>query len=451
MKNFLLTTTLCGVVLTGFNVSSAQEKCGLDITTREMLSKNPALVQVFENYRAESKEKADAFEAAMSNTAAKGTASVTIPIVFHVILTQEQIDNIGGTTGIMNRVNTQLTVLNKDFNGLNTDSSTLPAAFKALFGNPEISFALAHRKPDGKATDGVEIRVAPTNIQGFDGQSPNSKKFISGGLDPWDNTKYLNVWVVNISDNSLLGYAYSPYYAKNIVQDANLTGVVVDFGAFGVKPISTSYYWHASAVKGRTLTHELGHFFNLWHIWGNSSATSGTCSDDDDIDDTPKQKIASTDCSGYPAANFDECTPAGNGVMYMNYMDYSGDDCTRMFTKKQAARMKVEVSSGGNSHGLTTHPELIYWPSDVSSVERDNQFDIYPNPSNGNFKLSFAGMPEDLQSITVMNTVGQVVYNTVVTEKKLTHHVDIANAPAGVYMVQLHFSKGQITRKVMIQ
>ena len=99
---------------------------------------------------------------------------------------------------------------------------------------------------------------------------------------------------------------------------------------------------HVSAPydKGRTTTHEIGHAFGMEHIWGDDS----NCSGSDGISDTPNQEIETYDCP-VTLPMFDACTPAGNGIMYMNYMDYTDDACMNMFTTGQTNRMKLVMEA----------------------------------------------------------------------------------------------------------
>lgn len=451
MKNLLAVATMFGAVMLHANVTTAQERCGLDVHTQALIKNNPGLATAIAEHSLQSKQIAEAFEANMANSAMKSTAGpIAIPVVFHVVLTQAQLDQIGGTAGINDRIVSQMHVINTDYNKRNSDTAYVPHGFKSLIGNPEISFSLAHRKPDGTATTGVEIRVLDPSKTSFDDQDKSVKNTSFGGLDPWDNKRYLNIWIVNIATEDLMGYAYSPYYSRHYAQDEAQTGVVLDYGAFGVKPFVTPYFWHSGATRGRTLTHELGHFFNLWHTWGRTPIGQGSCSEDDDVADTPEQLDATKQCPGSPVLT-DQCTPGGNGIMYSNYMDYSGEGCTRMFTKQQAARMRVEVSPGGDSYGLTQHPYLLAWPTDVAEAERNNGFDVYPNPSTGLFTIDFANT-SGLRSVNITNTMGQTVKQIASPDKNSTKlSIDLMGMPKGIYMVQCTFDEGTVSRKLMLQ
>ena len=150
-------------------------------------------------------------------------------------------------------------------------------------------------------------------------------KFTSqGGYDVWDSKRYLNIWVCNIS-GSTLGFAQFP-------GGPELTdGVVVDYKYFGSLGTAT-YPYHL----GRTLTHEVGHWLNLRHIWGDSYCGN------DFVDDTPTQASSNSGCPTFPSLS---CDNGPNGDMFMNYMDYCHDDCLVMFTSGQKNRMIAALNS----------------------------------------------------------------------------------------------------------
>lgn len=446
-----MVAAICSVVMIGNTDVIAQQikdKCGNDVMTQKMLDRDPAFKDKFDAYVKASIERADAYEQLTQKSAQKTTANVIIPVVFHIILTQAQIDQIGGTQGLYDRASKQLGVLNTDFNARNSDSAGIPAVFKPLFGNANISFAVAHRKPDGTGTTGLDIRVAPVGFGGFAPLDGASKHYSTGGLDSWDNSRYLNIWVVNLTGGTVLGFGYSPDYAANLGVPQE-TGVVITYGTFGKKTGSAPEYYISGADKGRTLVHELGHFFNLWHVWGNTQVGSGNCTDDDGVGDTPQQKDANQSCPSFPKTN---CANTNGGEMFMNYMDYPGDACVRMFSKAQVTRMQADIAPTGPSYQLTTHPELLQWPTGISGVEQMNAFEVYPNPTTGSFNISIGQSASELRSINVTNYLGQTVKIVDAdNSNNKTYSVDITNMPKGVYTVQCRFDEGVVTRKVVLQ
>ncbi len=447
---------LATVAMFGSNNARAQykEKCATTEIASQFIAEHPEMEAAYKAYQNEVIQRTAAYTA--DKGAQKTTATqVTVPVVFHVILTQAQIDEIGGTEAVLARAATQLEVLNECYNASNSDTSKIPQVFKPLLGNARISFGPAHRTPAGKSTSGVEIRVAPTGFQGFAVPDGNAKKTAAGGLDPWDNKKYFNVWVVNLTTSNVLGYGYSPSYAS-LLSKPEETGIVVTYGAWGrrTSPLDKSFI--NGAHLGRTLVHETGHFFNLWHIWGNVPVGSGSCIKndpdplkyDDGVTDTPPQKDANQVCPGLSTV-IKNCTNTPGGEMFMNYMDYPGDACVILFTKGQVDRMRAEVEPGGPSYELTQHPELLSWPTGVADIEQGHNLSIYPNPSTGNFSIHFDDA-NGLRSIQVINIMGQVIKNINTPTPANSYTFDLSGMAKGIYTVQCRFDEGTVVRKITL-
>jgi hypothetical protein len=456
MKKILVKAALCGGILLGSEAVSAQEICGYDAIAREKIAKDPSLQVSYDRYKAESFRIAELAQQQTGQSANKTTEDVLIPVVFHIILTQAQIDAIGGTAGIYNRVGLQIISINDDFNATNSDTASVPTRFKSKVGNPGIRFNLAHRMPNGSATDGIEIRTAGDGFAGFAKGDGNAKKYSGGGLDPWDNTKYLNIWIVNFTTSGLLGYGYSPDYA-NALGVPHETGIVVHYGAFGTKNTSnqTQYWYSSSATKGRTLTHEMGHFFNLWHVWGNTQPGDGKCTDDDGINDTPVQSDNNYSCPSVngsvvkPNCSGSTYDPAGE--MYMNFMDYSGDNCTHMFSKGQVTVMKQAIGTGGGSNSLTKNPQLTYWPTSISSVEKETMLNVSPNPTTGMVNIAISNTNHNLKAITIINALGQTVKQITPDGNTSTYQADLSGMAKGIYTVHCRFEDGIVIKKVIVQ
>ena len=276
------------------------------------------------------------------------------------------------------------------------------------------------------------------------------KKSAAGGLDPWDNQKYLNIWITNLIDGSgnssnVLGYGYSPNYAA-MLNVPDETGVVLSYGAVGTKK-SLNDFFIPGATLGRTLVHELGHFFNLWHIWGFTQVGTGDCNDDDDVSDTPIQSGANQSCV-YPQIKAN-CKSTAGGEMYMNFMDYTGDNCTVMFTKGQATRMQAQLAPGGKSFGLTQNPLLFEYPTNINDIEATSNISVSPNPSTGIFNVALTNI-ETFRGIDVYNTMGQLVKQVTAAGSEI-YDVDLSAMAKGLYTVHCRFEEGTVTRKVIIQ
>lgn len=253
-------------------------------------------------------------------------AVVYIPVVVHVVYNTSA-QNISDAL-----IYAQIDQLNKDYARLNSDASSTPSVFQGVAANTNIQFCLAQRTPAGAATTGI-VRKATTSTSFID--DDKVKFSAQGGDDAWDATKYLNLWVCNLG-NSLLGYAQFPGGS------ASTDGVVVLYSSVGSlsTPGSASPYNY-----GRTATHEVGHWLNLRHIWGDANCGN------DLVSDTPTQQTSNFGCPTFPHTT---CSNGANGDMFMNYMDYTDDGCMNMFTAGQSTRMNALFATGGARVGLTT-------------------------------------------------------------------------------------------------
>lgn len=220
------------------------------------------------------------------------------------------------------QVNSQIAVLNRDYRATNPDKSKTPAVFSGLVADPMIEFALATKDPAGHPTTG--ITYTDTNETSFSDRGNPVKFKAKGGVAAWNTKKYLNIWVCTLSD-SLLGYAQFP--GGPVKTD----GVVILNTAFGTTGSAAAPF-----NLGRSATHEIGHFLNLRHIWGDTPDCSGS----DFVDDTPN---AETPNFGKPTFPHVTCNNGPNGDMFMNYMDYSDDDSMFMFSPGQVSRMHTTL------------------------------------------------------------------------------------------------------------
>ena len=286
---------------------------------------------------------------------------VIIPVVVHVVYnTQEQ--NISDE-----QVFSQIKVLNDDFRRENADTINTPQAFRDYAGKFNIKFKLAKVAPNGEPTNGITRTFSVKT--GFN-YYVNDVKFSSmQGKDAWDTKKYLNIWVCNFTDNSLLGYAQFP---SDLQTSPKTDGVVINYKAFGTIGNSLDPIFN----KGRTTTHEVGHWLNLRHIWGDEL----NCTASDFVDDTPNQYQSSFGCPVFPKT--DNCTHISPGIMFMNYMDYVNDACMNIFTKGQVNRMFTlfDVNTGIRRDILK---DAIYLTTTLKAdlYVRDSVGDIGDEPS----------------------------------------------------------------------
>lgn len=254
-------------------------------------------------------------------SASVNTTVITIPVVVHVIYNTPE-ENISEA-----QIQSQIDVLNEDFRRLNADKDDL----WQQAADTQIQFCMAKTDPEGKPTNGITRKASSRTIWGTEDVM---KRASTGGVDAWDTSVYLNMWVCNIG-NGYLGYAQFP--GGSPLTD----GVVMSPQYFGSYQKGTGFYLKAPFNLGRTATHEVGHFFNLRHIWGD-----GGCSQDDFVSDTPVSDAANYNCRATH-------TSCGTKDMVQNYMDYSDDFCMNLFTQGQKDRMRATLSSGGFRYSLS--------------------------------------------------------------------------------------------------
>lgn len=308
MKKLYLIGLIAGLFICQ-NSLFAQRNCGTMEYLQMQIEQDPQ--------RAERLEAIDHFTANVLASSAKTIpATITIPTVVHVVYRTSS-ENIS-----MSQIQSQIEVLNLDFQRLNSDTNNIwPQA-----GNPRIEFCLASVDPQGNATDGVtRTQTTRTSFNSND----KVKKSNSGGQDPWPTDFYLNIWVCNLG-GGLLGYAQFPG------GPAATDGVVIDYEAFG-----TTGTADAPFDMGRSTTHEVGHYLNLHHIWGDYSG----CGSDDGVSDTPAASGPHYGCQ----IGASSC---GSTDMVQNYMDYSDDACMNLFTTNQNSRMRALFEPGGFREGL---------------------------------------------------------------------------------------------------
>jgi len=336
---------------------------------------------------------------------------ITVPVVIHVLYhTPEQ--NISDA-----QILSQLQALNNDYRKLNVGGKNIPAAFGPLAADARIIFCLAKVDASGKSTTGIIRRNTSTGSwQADDGM----KYSIQGGDNAWDSKKYLNIWVCNFSGKSL-GYSSLPG------SQADRDGIVVQYNAFG-----TAGSVIAPFNKGRTLTHEVGHWLGLKHLWGDADCG------DDGIADTPPQQGFNNGCPSFPHKT--ACSINGNGDMFMNFMDFSDDGCMYLFTKGQAAKMRSLFALGGARNSFLNSNVC-----DSSSVQRTAvpasqpvtgaTITLFPNPAIKFISLESKTGDVVGKTMNVCNMYGTVVLSQVLASQRT--NIAIQQLPPGIYFLKI--------------
>jgi hypothetical protein len=355
---------------------------------------------------------------------------ITIPVVVHVIHNDGELIGVGRNISDT-QIQSQIDVLNEDYRRLNLDILTVPAPFRGESIDPLIQFCLAQQDPNGYATNGI-------NRYTYSGSNALEMSFIDTNLKPqtiWNRDKYLNLWTLEFggADLGTLGYAEFPGLGT-----VDNDGVVIRYDAFGKVGNLANHY-----NLGRTATHEVGHWLNLKHIWGDAD----DCVADDEVIDTPLQGVnsnaimAGNSCPSFPI--IDSCTSIYPGIMFMNYMDYGFHECKKMYTFGQFAR--TDATLFNQRIGLLTSQGCN------PGILGNNQFEklniiIYPNPTSS--KVFFDNTNSNFKEVAIYNYLGQEVAKTNFTVTSSNQEIDMNSLATGVYV--LKFSDGENSKSVKV-
>ena len=290
------------------DVYAQTHQCGFNHYMDQRYEQDPSLLEMRSAYE-------DEIQAIINSRSS--FVSKTIPVVVHIIY-NDSYSNISNA-----QVNSALIAINEDFNADNSDYNNVVSAFSSIKSDVGISFALASIDPEGNPTTGI----TRTESDFTDYADENVKSLVI-----WDTDMYLNVWVVDNIESGAGAYAYYPGTAP-----AGAEGIVCRHSQFGTIGTSSSYNFAST-----TMTHEIGHYLDLAHTWGDSNdpGLDENCLIDDGHDDTPQTKGTSYGCN----TNQYTCGSLDN---VQNYMDYS--DCANMFSNDQRSWMHaaLHLSEGG--------------------------------------------------------------------------------------------------------
>jgi PKD repeat protein len=342
--------------------------CGTTEATAKLMKENPQLAEKIRKSEEEFWKNVNQ-SMAQKKTSSSAAPVYIIPVVFHIIhdygdeyLSDEQIYD-------------QMRILNEDFRKLNADTVDIVPQFKNLAADCEIEFRLAQLDPNGNCTNGID-RISSTTTYGA---GDNAK------LNQWDPAKYLNVWVVrSIGQSGVAGYAYFPATANNIPE---VDGILILSDYIG--SIGTS-----SPFTSRALTHEIGHYLSLAHVWGGTNEPGVACGDDG-IGDTPVTK-------GFRSCPLNNAAQCDTNIVenLQNYMDYAY--CYRMFTLGQRYVMRYTLGT------FTANRDNLWKPANLAATGTDGRVPAECSPLadfNANIRTICAGTPLDLTSFATEDSL----------------------------------------------
>ncbi|MEM7374921.1 MAG: M43 family zinc metalloprotease [Bacteroidota bacterium] len=311
-RRFSTSLMIGAMILTSFLQAQPRRNCGTMEHLEDQLDSNPNMLYDIRRIERDTELAAKSLE--------EDNSMITIPVVIHVVYNSAT-HNISDE-----QIYSQLRVLNEDFQRQNPDRIHTNPLFRDVATDTRIEFRLAELDPNGQPTNGITRTRTSRNLFY---SSDNAVKYSAmGGVDPWPTGEYLNIWICNLG-SGILGYSQFPG------GPSETDGVVIGYRYFGTTgPVRPPFN------RGRTTTHEVGHWLNLRHIWGD-----GPCGADDHVDDTPLAERPHHGC-------IEAAESCGSPDMVQNFMDYTDDACMNLFTSGQAARMRALFSAGGSRESI---------------------------------------------------------------------------------------------------
>ena len=397
---------------------SQQRTCTTESYMQQMM-KNPVVKQIHLDLQNKFEIELSKLQNPQSESAKSTNATTIIPVAVHF---PSVATNSTDKACLRQLAQNQIDILNNDFNATNSDIALWTPTVRALYpgtnvGNLNVKFVLAtqnHPAGTGLANGQVAVTFG-TN-------------FLGANIDvQW--RKYLNV----IVKEAVIALGYSPTGGS----PSNGESVVINYDAFGSGSGCTGYSPGSFSILGRTLSHELGHYFNLDHTFGDSTCNA---TNTDNVDDTP-QCLASGGTRCPVIGSVAGCV-AGQKALTMNYMDYTNDVCRFMFTAGQVTRMRAYLNVISNEFATNV-------------LANDNfeftNFELYPNPNSGTFKISFEPENNSEIKIKIYDISARDIYNkSFLNSGNFVQELQLNNITSGIYFVDIQNNTKKIVKRIVI-
>jgi len=350
-----------------------------------------------------------------------------IPVVVHVVW-RTPAENISDE-----QIISQIEVLNRDFRKTNPDSeNVIYPPFQNVRADAEIEFRLATVDPFGNATTGItrtQTSLPEIGILRIDGKRAICYEEL-GGHNVWCSNHYLNIWIGDFPAG-IAGEASFP--GQDIPEE---DGVRIAPHRFGVLGTASTVPYHL----GRTATHEIGHYFNLYHIWGNSGNSNPDCIFDDEVADTPRQAgNYLNQCP--PFAQLQSSCIANVPDMFCNYMNYTDDACMVMFTQGQKLRMRAALD--GPRSALVSQSGDCLPVTNLFEPPPEDPVVLQPNPANQFVVAEGLSSEADIRCYGINGALWPVY-------QELGNKIRVGHLPAGAYILQIKNERNMITKMLII-
>lgn len=406
-------------------LSFSQRTCGKDEYMKKVFS-DPVLKQEYLEKQAKFEIEYKKLLAQEEDYRSRGVQSPTVTKIIPVAVHFPSVSNSSSASVkncLRSLAQSQINVINADYNAANTDISNWTAA-SAFYpgvttGNLDVQFVLStqnHPSGTGIANGTVAVTFGTDFLNGADSDAT------------WAG--YMN-FVVRDEGSQILGYSPfpgTPSAGNTVVMNTFCFGK-------GAGCASSGYVPQSPFNLGRTVTHELGHFFNLDHTFANDNGCGG--SDDDGVTDTPRCGFAQYNC---PSNGSVAGCVSGQKQLTMNYMDYVDDACMYMFTNGQKTRALAYLNTIYSQYNLSTLSTL-----EINTID----FKVYPNPSNGVVTIQLVNLATDF-SVEIYDALGREVDFTK-SDSTTDKSINLKNASKGIYYVTIVSENKQTTKKIMVE